>query len=67
MADGNVALAGWCVTVAGSCAARMGGGAGAVAGCGLARTARLLTAAWATTEVITVELEAPVTQEKMLL
>ena len=50
-----------------NCWASQCGGAGAAAGCGLARAARLLTAAWATTEVITVELEAQVTQKQMLL
>ena len=69
MAGGNVARAEvLCNTaLANECWASQCGGAGAAAGCGLARAARLLTAAWATTEVITVELEAQVTQKQMLL
>ena len=45
----------------------MGGGAGAVAGCRLARAARLFTTAWAMTEAIICELEAQETQKKLLL
>ena len=59
VAVGNMmARAELCVTVAVSCVTRTAGGAGAVVGCGLARVARLLTAAWAMTEAIIRELEA---------
>ena len=45
----------------------MGGGAGAASGRGLARAARLFTAAWAMAEAMICELEAQETQKKMLM